>query len=565
MIVRARHAWLWDACATAGTIAAFTLYLALRGRLSASPTSAGELVLVVAGVVLVGLALVLTWTSRRRARKLVEHACQQIAFLREDPAGPSPRPLPSDLAPLAPQLDALADSYRRALANLADQADALEERSQANARLQRINRDLERLKESYRDLYHNAPGMYFSLDHEGRFVTLNETMMRTLGYTRAELSGQPYTRLLAPECLPLYFMNPTDYQQPGEVQTRWVKKDGTVIDVWIRSAPVVDLEGRFVRSRSAAQDMTEHNRLANALRTRAEELQKANTQLRRINRELDEFTHVVSHDLKEPLRTIQAFSNFLAKDYGDKLGTEGKDFIAHLIQASRRLGSLIDDLLTLSKAGRISHSPQPFNLDDVVQTVCGDLADLIQRKGAAVRVDGILPSVAGDPQRITQLLTNLVSNGLKYNNDPHPEVTIGTSTGVAVPRSEADAWSDEVPLGGPPEPGFVTLFVRDNGIGIDPQHHQRIFRIFCRLHRREEYDGTGAGLAICKKILEAHGGRIWVDSQLGHGATFYFTLPRPRAREGGVPTATRSEPLSGIVPGRRQAPEPVRVAAAAGG
>jgi CheY-like chemotaxis protein len=136
--------------------------------------------------------------------------------------------------------------------------------------------------------------------------------------------------------------------------------------------------------------------------------------------------------------------------------------------------------------------------------------DLIQRKEAIILTEGSLPDVVGDPARITQLVTNLVANGLKYNQNPAPKVVIG-----------AAANQDN--------PARATIFVRDNGIGIDPAFHQQVFGIFRRLHQAEQFEGTGAGLAICKKIVEAHGGRIWVESQLGAGATFYFTLPRPVA------------------------------------
>jgi light-regulated signal transduction histidine kinase (bacteriophytochrome) len=264
-----------------------------------------------------------------------------------------------------------------------------------------------------------------------------------------------------------------------------------------------------LRSRSAAQDVTDRVRLSNALKAQAEELQGANDQLRRINRELDDFTYVVSHDLKEPLRTVQVFGNFLALDCAAQLGAEGQEYIAHMVTASKRLGHLIDDLLTLSRAGRVLNTVQVFDLGQTVSTVRSDLASLIQRKGASVQADEKLPLVLGDPQRITQLLSNLVSNGLKYNTNPSPTVAIG------VGKAAIDGQR------------HVVISVRDNGIGIDPQYHEQIFGIFRRLHLPEEYEGTGAGLAICKKIVEAHGGRIWVESEPGQGATFYFTLARP--------------------------------------
>jgi PAS domain S-box-containing protein len=394
------------------------------------------------------------------------------------------------------------------------------ELSEANARLRKTNEDLQRLKESYGDLYNHAPVLYFGLDANGRFVALNETMLRTLGYSREELFGRPYTRLLTRAGQEIFDTNPTLLQKPGELETQWVKHDGTIIDVWIDTTTIRDEKGVFVRSRSAARDVTERKRLANALRAKAKELGQANTQLRRINQQLEDFTHVVSHDLKEPLRTLEAFSNFLAQDYGPALGEEGQEYIHHLIQASHRLGTLIDDLLALSRAGRVIATPRAFSWDEAVQTILGDLHDLIQRQKADVRVDGPLPPVYGDPDRVIQLLSNLISNGLKYNKSPRSEVVIGATSIPAIQNTHHNAPNIN------PKPEFVTLYVRDNGIGIDPAYHERIFRMFQRLHRREEIEGSGAGLTICQRIVEAHGGRIWVESRIGQGATFYFTLPR---------------------------------------
>ena len=388
-----------------------------------------------------------------------------------------------------------------------------EELSEANARLQKANDDLQRLKESYRDLYHQAPVLYFSLDADGRFVACNDTMLYTLGYPREELIGRPYGRLLTTESRADFRNDPTIFQLPGELETQWVKHDGTVIDVWIGTSVVGDEKGTFVRSRSAARDVTERKRLAKALSDKAREIGQANAELLRINQELEDFTYIVSHDLKEPLRTIEAFSNFLAQDYGPQLGDEGQEYINHLIQASRRLGALIDDLLALSRAGRVINTPRAFAWDEVFQVIRADLHDLIQRQQAVLRVEAPLPPVCGDRERVIQLLANLISNGVKYNKSPQPEVVVGAALPLKAEGQNA-------------RPELVTFFVRDNGIGIDPAYHEQIFRMFRRLHRRDEIDGTGAGLTICRRIVEAHGGRLWVESRAGQGATFYFTLPR---------------------------------------
>jgi PAS domain S-box-containing protein len=410
-----------------------------------------------------------------------------------------------------------------------------EELSQANSRLRQINADLQRLKESYRDLYHHAPVHYFSLDQLGRFVACNESMLRDLGYPRGALLGQPYSRLLPPAALTAYRRDRRSVLRPGEWEAQWVKRDGSVIDVWIVVSVVRDRDGAFVHTRSVARDVTERKRLANDLKAKAEEVLQANVQLRRINQELEEFTYVVSHDLKEPLRTLEGFSHLLGEDYGDRLDAEGHEYIRHLKLASRRLRALIDDLLTLSRAGRVLKAPRGFSWDEAVHTVLGDLRDRIQRQQAQVQVEGPLPPALGDPERVMQLLVNLVGNALKYNPGASPQVTLGALPDFVGPLPAEGA-------------EMATFFVRDNGNGIDPQYHEQIFKMFRRLHRREEVEGTGAGLAICKKIAEAHGGRIWVESLPGRGATFYFTLPRLRPGRARTEAARASRPTTPLPP-----------------
>jgi PAS domain S-box-containing protein len=411
-----------------------------------------------------------------------------------------------------------------------------EELEQANQNLLRINQDLQRLKESYRDLYHNAPIMFFTLDAAGCFVACNDTMVQALGHRRDELIEQPFDQLLPPEAAAAWTRTlQPDSAQPhvlmvdGEIEMQWAKSDGTVIDVWIRSIPLADDSGRLVRSRSAAQDVTHRNRLAKELRRRGDELEQAYAELLTINKELDDFTAVVAHDLKEPLRTLEAYSNLLAEEYSTRLGADGFECINYMLTASRRLSKLIDGVLTLSRAGKIATTPRVFHLNEAVAIVRRDLGDMMQRRNATLTVEGQLPTLVGDPQRVTQLLTNLVVNGLKYNTQSQPAVVLGEAERID-------------------KAGHVTLFVRDNGIGIDARFHKEIFHMFRRLDRKNEYEGHGAGLAICKKIVQAHAGKIWVESAPGQGATFFFTLPRsPQAAAALLPLPPSAEPTNGQV------------------
>jgi PAS domain S-box-containing protein len=277
-------------------------------------------------------------------------------------------------------------------------------------------------------------------------------------------------------------------------------------------------------------DVTDKVRADRALKLRTVELTQVNEQLRRINRELeevkdtlshrnrelDEFVHVVSHDLQEPLRTLIAFSDFLLKDYGDKLESEGQEFVRYLVDASRRMRSMILGMLNLARVGKVIGEHKWVDLDDLLSVIRTDLGELLRSKNAEIRIAGPLPQIWGDRDRIGQLLANLINNGVKYNKSLHPwvEVSATLNAGTGPPRVEGDLSPN----------AEVILSVKDNGIGIEPQFYSTIFQLFRRLHPREEFDGTGAGLAICSKIVQAHGGRIWVESTVGEGSTFFVRL-----------------------------------------
>jgi light-regulated signal transduction histidine kinase (bacteriophytochrome) len=273
------------------------------------------------------------------------------------------------------------------------------------------------------------------------------------------------------------------------------RKDGSEFPVEISLSPMATPEGTLVIS--IIRDVTDQRRVAEALQSQTRRLEDK-------VREMDDFMHVVSHDLKEPLRGIEAFAGFLLEDYGDRLDEQGKRYLGFLKQSAVRMKDLIHDLLTLASLSRKEPSRQSVELREVVARMERDLAYAIGSRHAEIRVAGSLPVVTGDPTQLGELFKNLVSNAIKFNVSDHPVVTISSSE----------------------ENGMVRVAVADNGIGIDPRYHERIFDLFERLHPQEEFEGTGAGLAICRKIVEGYGGRIWVESAPGHGSTFVLTLPR---------------------------------------
>ena len=381
------------------------------------------------------------------------------------------------------------------------------ELTHANDDLRRANRELQELKDRYGDLYENAPAMYFTVDHHGQFLECNNTLIRSLGFSRREIIGQPVLRLLPKSRGPTPADRFADDLRAGpvEFESEWSKRDGEVIAVWVTGNALPGLDGKVRHVRCVAQDITARRLLEGQLRVKNDRLASANAELSRRNKELDEFTYVVSHDLQEPLRTLIAFSDFLMRDHGEKLDDSGREYVRYLVEASRRLRSLIQDLLSLSRAGKVTGEFGSVNLDEVVDILKADFAELLRSKNAEIRVDKPLSTAFGDRDRIGQLLANLVSNGLKYNRRPDPVVEVSADRDEAHHR--------------------VTISIKDNGIGIEPRYHSRIFQLFRRLHTPEEYDGTGAGLAIALKIVEAHCGRIWVESEPGQGSTFRVRLP----------------------------------------
>jgi K+-sensing histidine kinase KdpD len=221
------------------------------------------------------------------------------------------------------------------------------------------------------------------------------------------------------------------------------------------------------------------------------------------NKELDDFTYVVSHDLKEPLITIDGYSKIVLNDYRDIIDEEGKGYLASIVQSGKRMKGLIDDLLTLSRLGRVTATEESIPMGDVIRDVMRDFEFTLHESHASVNIPADLPTVRYNRIQLGMVFRNLIANAIKFNRSPEPRVDVGV-------EHSRDGY---------------TVSVQDNGVGIERQHYDKIFVIFQRLQRTEDFRGTGAGLTIVKKIVENHGGRIWVESVVGEGTKFYFTIP----------------------------------------
>jgi signal transduction histidine kinase/DNA-binding response OmpR family regulator len=262
-----------------------------------------------------------------------------------------------------------------------------------------------------------------------------------------------------------------------------------------------------------------------------EALRQQAKELTRSNKELEQFAYVASHDLQEPLRMVTSYVQILAEDYEGRLGADADRFINYAVDGANRMKVLINDLLEYSRVGSQGKPFESTHCEEVVEQVISDLEGAIKESGGKVTWEG-LPTVMADATQLAQLLRNLVGNGIKFRGEapPHVQVSAELASSGARPSEARENARQE------------WLFsVRDNGIGIAPKHFERIFEMFQRLHHRSEYPGTGIGLAICQKIVERHGGRIWVESELGEGSTFYFTIPL-RKEDGPVrwPSASRA-------------------------
>ena len=278
--------------------------------------------------------------------------------------------------------------------------------------------------------------------------------------------------------------------------SRWISVSGE---------PIFDEAGRFTGYRGVGSDITARKRAEAELRRAHDELAQKARELERSNSELEQFAYVASHDLQEPLRMVSSYTQLLARRYGEKLEGDAKEFMHYVVDGAARMKQLIEDLLAYSRVGTKGKQFRELELEAPLKRAVANLRAAIEESGASVTWDA-LPRVQADDVQLAQLFQNLIGNALKFRGAAAPQVRVSAV-------EEEEHWK---------------ISVSDNGIGIEPQYFERIFMVFQRLHTKGDYPGTGIGLAICKKVVERHGGRIWVESALGEGSRFHFTLPKDR-------------------------------------
>lgn len=356
----------------------------------------------------------------------------------------------------------------------------------------RAEEKLQESEEKYSTLVENSlTGIY--IDQDKKIVFANKKFAEIYRYRRKELVGMQVWRLVHPEDRALTneirAKRLKGQDAPFEYEARGLTRDGETI--WIkRRNTLIEYRGRPAI-------------LGNIVETT--EQKRAEAELRKTNEELKNFVHVVSHDLKIPIISIQGLSYRLAKSYKDELGDKGRKYLEQIKASARRMEILVSDLLSLSSIGQVVSTSEDVSSFEIVRNVASGLQDILKQKEIELVVGDNLPTICCDGERIYQVFENLLANAIKF-------------TGAAKQPKIEIRYRDRE--------RFHEFCVKDNGIGIDQKHHRKIFEMFHRLKEMEDEEGTGLGLSIVKRIVNNHGGKIWVESEKGKGATFYFTLSK---------------------------------------
>jgi PAS domain S-box-containing protein len=355
-------------------------------------------------------------------------------------------------------------------------------------------------------IFENSQDLILVVDRQGTFIEVSPSSKMLLGYEPDEMVGRSATEFLYSvdlEDTRQEMRNARRERHVSEFDTRYVHKDGRVVTLsWKGIWSEAEQRHYFI-----GRDMTQQRLAAETIRRMNEDLEnrieERTVDLIATNRELEAFSYSVSHDLRAPLRAINGFSRILLEEYGALLPAEGQQYLQSVRNNSQQMGRLIDDLLAFSRLGRQALKTERVDIGNLVREVMADLRREDERRDIDVSV-GNLGTVHVDPALFRQVLVNLLSNAIKFTRKVgEPKIEIGI---------------EDTPQG-------RAFYVRDNGAGFDMKYADKLFSVFQRLHRMEDYEGTGVGLAIVQRVIHRHGGQVWADARLNEGATFYFTLP----------------------------------------
>jgi PAS domain S-box-containing protein len=350
----------------------------------------------------------------------------------------------------------------------------------------------------------------YMLDPEGYVISWNAGAERLKGYRAEEIIGQHFSRFYPPEEVqrgrPQAELRTAAAEGRAEDESWRVRKDGSRFWAYVVVSAMYDPSGQLCGFAKVTRDLSESKQAEDALKEYAIRLEQS-------NRELQEFATVASHDLQEPLRKIQAFGDLLKEECGPALNADGREYLGLMQDAARRMQSLIQALLSLSRVTTRGQPFVPVDLSAIAREAVMDLEMRLRQTGGRVEIDS-LPDIEADPMQMRQLFQNLIGNALKFHRAEEPPVVRVSGQLVDEPNAGPDG-----------AVSFGQIRVEDNGIGFDEKYLDRIFAPFQRLHTSADYEGTGMGLAICRRIVERHAGRITAGSMLGRGSCFVLDLP----------------------------------------
>ncbi|WP_079686630.1 sensor histidine kinase [Ohtaekwangia koreensis] len=344
------------------------------------------------------------------------------------------------------------------------------------------------------DIYDNAPCGYHSLDAKGIVTEMNKTWLDWLGYDRSEIINRVrFSDILAPGNVELFNSRFETFKTQGfvrDLEFDIIRKDKTTFPILLNATAVYDENGNFQKSRSMAIDYSQRR--------------EANLRIMALNQELEAFTYSVSHDLRAPLRSIDGYARILSEDYMDKFDAEGKRVLNIVVNNARKMGQLIDDLLEFSRVGRKEIIKGVVDMGKLAQYVSEELLFNESSRKIDLKID-TLEVTTGDAHLLRQVWINTISNAIKYTSRKEHALIEITSQSSA----------------------FETIYcIKDNGAGFDMQYVHKLFGVFQRLHRAQDFQGTGVGLAIVHRIISRHGGKVWAEGKVDEGASFYFSLPK---------------------------------------